>query len=64
MKITDDYDAKLEIWARERKVYPLPKVQGLPRFHPQKFSSYAEFNAWKRGLLDEIALRGGVTWTK
>lgn len=63
MKRTDDYDSKLEMWARESRVHPLPRARGLPRFKSRKFSSYKAFNAWKRGLLDEIARNGGVTWT-
>jgi len=64
MKYTDDYSAKYGIWARENKVIRLPQAQGLPRFNSRKFSSYGEFNAWKRNLLDRIALQGGVRWTK
>lgn len=63
MKITDDYDAKLKIWAREGKVHRLPKVHGLPPFSPKKFSSYAEMNEWKKEYLAQIAAQGGVTWT-
>ena len=64
MKITDNYAAKLEIWARESKVYPLPVAAGIPRFGSKKFKSYEEFNAWKKGLLAQIAAGGGVKWTK
>jgi hypothetical protein len=64
MKVTDQYEAKLDIWAREGKVYPLPKAVGIPAFRPQKFSSHAEFNAWKRLLRDAIADQGGLTWTR
>ena len=64
MKYTDQYAAKLEMWARESKVHPMPKLIGLPRFTPKKFSSYAEMNAWKKGLLEQIAASGGVRWTK
>lgn len=64
MKISDDYDAKLTIWAQEAKVYPLPKAVGLPRFGSKRFRSYEEMNAWKRDYLDAIARQGGVQWTK
>ncbi|OGV63514.1 MAG: hypothetical protein A2498_06965 [Lentisphaerae bacterium RIFOXYC12_FULL_60_16] len=60
----DQYEAKYELWAREQKVYALPKAHGLPPFKPQKFDSYEAFNRWKRAYLDEIASRGGVTWTR
>lgn len=62
MKYTDDYEAKFEIWARESRVIPLPKLKGIPRFAPQKFSSYEEFNRWKNDLLLKIAGSGNVTW--
>ena len=64
MKFTDNYKAKLEIWARECKVHPLPAFTGVPRFGAKKFSSYAELNAWKKDLLEQIAASGGVKWTK
>ena len=63
-KSTDNYEAKLDIWAREGKVCPLPKATGLPRFGARRFGSYREMNAWKRQLLDRIAAQGGVRWTK
>jgi hypothetical protein len=64
MKISDDYEAKLTIWARESRVYALPKVTGLPSFGSKRFRSYEEMNAWKRDYLAEIARRGGVQWTR
>ena len=64
MKIVDRYDAKIDLWVRHPKVYPQPKMQGVPRFGHRKFSSWEEFNNWKRELLIEIARHGGVTWTK
>ena len=64
MKYTDDYSAKFAIWAREGRVYPLPKVSGVPHFGSKRFRSYAELNAWKADLLAQIAARGGVKWTK
>ncbi len=64
MKYTDQYTAKLEIWARESRVYPLPKMIGLPRLPSKKFRSYAEMNAWKKELLGRLAQSGGVRWTK
>jgi hypothetical protein len=63
VKATDNYEAKLEIWARESRAHALPKAAGFPKFPPQKFTSYAEFNRWKRQYLDEIARRGGLKWT-
>jgi hypothetical protein len=64
VKVTDDYEAKLTLWARQPVVCALPQVAGLPRFGVKRFNSYAELNAWKRDLLLKLAEQGGVTWTK
>lgn len=64
MKTSDDYNAKLDLWAREGRVYPLPKIANLPRFGSKSFSSYEEMNAWKKELLDTLARQGGAQWTK
>jgi len=63
MKITNDYKAKLEIWAAEGRAVPMPRANGFPRFGCRRFSSGAEMNAWKKELLAETARRGGVQWT-
>lgn len=55
---------KLGIWAKEGKVSPVPTADLGVTFRPQKFSSYREMNEWKDRLLDEIARKGGVKWTK
>jgi hypothetical protein len=64
MKITDDYGAKFEIWARENKVVRLPRITNLPKFGHRRFDSYEELNAWKQSLLDELLKQGGAQWTK
>ena len=64
MKTLDDYDAKYTIWAKAPRVRPLPRFTGMPEFGAQKFSSYEELNRWKAELLEEIARRGGLRWTK
>ena len=64
MKISDDYTAKVRIWAASPQVRPIPKPLNLPRFRSKKFDSYDEMNAWKRQLLKEIAANGGVRWKK
>ena len=63
MKITDDYKAKLEFWARKNQVVALPKATGFPPFGSRRFSSGEEMNAWKKEFLAETARRGGVKWT-
>lgn len=56
MKVTDDYKAKIRLWATDPKVEPLPAVgSALPRFLPQKFSSHEEMNRWKKDLLAKVA---------
>ena len=63
MKTSDDYKAKLRLWALRPRVVALPRLEGLPRFGAKKFKSYDEMNAWKRELLKEIAAKGGCRWT-
>ena len=55
MKYTDDYHAKIKIWALESKVIPLPDLPRLPRFSPQRFDSYEALMAWKRKLILKMA---------
>jgi hypothetical protein len=64
MKITDDYGAKIEIWAREGKVVRVPRIANLPKFGHRRFDSYEELRAWKQSLLDELLKQGGAQWTK
>jgi hypothetical protein len=60
MKYTDDYRAKVKVWAANPQVVPMPKMVGVPRIGSRKFNSYAEMNAWKRERIREIARQGGV----
>ena len=55
MKIVDDYNAKLRIWAENPRVIAAPASPPLPNFKSRRFSSHAEMNEWKRSLLLEIA---------
>jgi hypothetical protein len=55
MKITDNYDAKYQLWATSPKVIAAPPPPPLPKFSSQKFSSHAEMNEWKRALLKQLA---------
>lgn len=64
MKITDNYHGKLEIWAREGKVVRQPKIANFPRFGHRRFNTYAELNAWKQSIVDELVKQGGAQWTK
>ena len=64
MKTTDNYKAKLDIWARERRPQPQPKIANLPRFGSKKFNSYAELNEWKKQLLETLTGSGGARWTR
>jgi hypothetical protein len=64
MKSTDDYAAKLELWARQKKPVRLPRIANLPRFGHRRFNSYEELNAWKQSLRDQLAAQGGAQWTK
>jgi hypothetical protein len=55
VQISDDYQAKLRLWARQPVVVPLPPAPALPRFTAQKFRTHQEMNEWKRILLREVA---------
>ncbi len=55
MKISDDYRAKVRLWAEVPRVVPLPVAPALPRFPAQRFSTHEEMNRWKRALLREVA---------
>ena len=55
MKISDDYAAKIRLWALTRTVVALPPGPRLPSFHSRKFQSHEEMNRWKRELLLQIA---------
>lgn len=64
MKITDNYSAKLDLWAHETKVRRMPTIANIPHFGHKRFSSYEEMNAWKKELLIKIAEQGGAVWKK
>lgn len=69
MKAMDDYQAKIRFWvaAASRPGFrppPCPAPENLPPFSPQRFSSYAQLNEWKRRYLLEIARQGGVKWKR
>jgi hypothetical protein len=56
VKITDDYKAKIRLWAANPRVEPLPTaLPVLPRFRAKKFANHEEMNRWKRSLLAQIA---------
>lgn len=54
-KITDDYRAKIRMWAANPQVIPPLPLPKLPKFSRQKFNSYEEMNEWKRQLLLRVA---------
>ena len=64
MKYTDDYNAKFKIWAKEKKIHPLPIFDFPFKIESKKFSSYEEFNRWKGDLLLRIADAGGLIWKR
>ncbi len=55
MKVTDDYRAKVRLWAQQPRVVSLPSVPPLPKFGSQKFRTHEEMNLWKEALLREVA---------
>ena len=54
VKISDDYRAKLRLWADRPTVEPLPPMPPLPKFSSKRFRSHQEMNQWQQELL-----RGG-----
>lgn len=57
MKITDDYQAKYRLWAKEVQVVPLPVGPRIPGFKSRRFTSHAEMNRWKESVVLELARR-------
>lgn len=55
VKITDDYQAKVRLWARQPVVATRPSGPPLPKFPAQKFRTHEEMNQWKQALLRELA---------
>jgi len=55
MKVTDDYKAKLRLWATNPQVVALPSLPAIPKFPPQKFPTHLEMNEWKKQLLIRMA---------
>lgn len=56
MKFTDDYNAKFKIWASNPQPQPEMPAPTLPKFAPQRFSSWEDFNKWKKELTLRAAL--------
>lgn len=54
-KITDDYRAKIRLWAMHPTVLAAPPPPKLPKFGSKKFSDHQAMNRWKKELLGELA---------
>jgi hypothetical protein len=54
--MTDDYNAKIRLWAANPQIVPSLPGPVLPAFPPQKFRSHTEMNAWKASLLRKAAM--------
>jgi hypothetical protein len=59
MKITDDYQAKIRIWAANPQVAPAPPPTHIPNFKSRRFNSHAEMNEWKKSVLLRLAQAAG-----
>lgn len=55
MKISDDYNAKLRIWAANPTVIPAPAAVRIPGFKSRRFASHAEMNQWKASVFRKLA---------
>ena len=62
LMVKDNYNAKFEIWSKERQVIPDRKVELPIHFGHKVFSSYEEFYNWKKSNIELIARKGGVKW--
>lgn len=60
----DAYKKKRALWLERPVVFRPPRAAGWIPFSPRKFSSYEEFNRWKRDYRARLAAAGGLTWTK
>ena len=54
VKISDDYHAKVGLWAGSLGV-SLPPGPPLPKFTSREFHTHEEMNRWKQTVLREIA---------
>lgn len=64
MKVTDNYRAKLDLWAIEGRAVRMPRIANIPDFGHRRFDSYEELNAWKSHLRDELLGQGAAKWTR
>jgi hypothetical protein len=55
VKITDDYKAKIKMWAANPQVFPPLPAPKLPPFRCQRFKSHEEMNTWKKSMLLQLA---------
>ena len=53
--IKDSYKAKIKLWLDNPVVMPWTPPKNIPFFGAKRFSSYVEFNEWKRDLIKQIA---------
>ena len=62
VKRTDDYNAKIEFWARRPRVEPLPYGVRIPGLKVKRFNSYEEFNVWKQEQILKLAKLDPKEW--
>ena len=55
VKATNNYNAKLAIWAEENRPRPLPEGLVPPLAHSIRFDSYDAFNKWKQKRILSLA---------
>ena len=64
MKSSDDYKAKLKMWAENPVVVGMPTIANFPEFGHVSFRNYEEMNAWKAEMRRELARQGGAKWAQ
>lgn len=55
MKVSDDYRAKIRMWASNPVVVAAPPVRRYPPFPSVRFANHEEMNRWKADYLLRIA---------
>lgn len=55
MKVSDDYRAKIRMWAAKPVVVAAPPARVYPKFSSVRFASHEEMNRWKEAYLCRIA---------
>ena len=62
MKKTDDYKAKFDFWTADPRHEHQPWEVRIPGLKVKRFSSYKDFNAWKKKQILKLAELPAEEW--